>query len=253
MAWLFGQNPNNKNLNSAVKLYVEAYLEMRNAANGNPNTTTINSSLSRAIKIFIDKKRRKVATNTTQTALRLGVSPTAALTAGAAAGAAANQSATPGSVARAASQHLPLSTPPAVVNRVANAAASQQALTRRSLLLRQAGTPSVNIGTIRVNGANRQYNLKTGQFVNQNVRPYYSVKKDFFRRKYVAVNENKFRKWATNQSINTLQKLPNSVKRQIRNFQTIINTKRTALQTQQNKLVARLNNNSLNTHPIVGN
>jgi hypothetical protein len=250
MAWLFRQNPNNKSLNSAVKVYVEAYLKMRN--NGTANTTTINSNLSRAIKIFIDKKRRKVATNTTQAALSLGVSQSAALNAGAAAGAAATPSATPSSVANAAIQPLPVNTPQAVVNEVGNAAASQQALTRRNSLLQQAGTPNVTIGKIQVNGVNRQYNVRTGQFVNKNVRPYYSVKSGIFGRS-VTVNAVKFRNWARNQTINTLQKLPNSVKRQIRNFQTIINNKRTALQTQRNSLVARINNNSLQSHRPVGN
>jgi hypothetical protein len=250
MGWLFGQNPNNKNLNSAVRVYVEAYLKMRNAANGNVNTTTINSTLNRAIKIFIDKKRRKVATNTTRAALSLGVSSNAALNAGAAAGAAATPSATPGSVASAATQPLPVNTPQAVVNEVGNAAARQ---TRRNSLLRQAGTPNVTIGTILVNGVNRKYNVSTGQFVNQNVRPYYSVKKDFLGRRRVTVNAAKFRNWARNQSIHTLQQLPNSVKGQIRNLQTIIKTKRAALQTQRNSLVARINNNSLQSHRPVEN
>lgn len=253
MAWLFGQNRNNKNLNSAVKLYVEAYLKMKNATNGNPNTTTINSNLSRAIKIFIDKKRRKVATNTTQAALSLGVSQNAALKAGAAAGAAATPSARPISVANAAIQPLPLSTPQAVVNRVANAAASQQALNRGNLLLRQADTPSVNIapkmGTIRVNGKNRTYNIRTGQFVNQNIPPYYSVKKGLLGRRYVTVNANKFRNWASNQTFSTLQQVPNNVKRKISNFQTIIKNKRAALQNQRNRFNTT-NNRYIATTPL---
>lgn len=239
MAWLFGQNRNNKNLNSAVKLYVEAYLKMKNATNGNPNTTTINSNLSRAIKIFIDKKRRKVATNTTQAALSLGVSQNAALKAGAAAGAAATPSARPISVANAAIQPLPLSTPQAVVNRVANAAASQQALNRGNLLLR----------TIRVNGKNRTYNIRTGQFVNQNIPPYYSVKKGLLGRRYVTVNANKFRNWASNQTFSTLQQVPNNVKRKISNFQTIIKNKRAALQNQRNRFNTT-NNRYIATTPL---
>jgi len=223
------------------------------------------------LKKYINVKRINVAAKTAAAVRNAGGSNPAAAAAGSAAvsapssstplnvgnraavAAAQNGANTTTQVAAAAAaaqnQALALGAPQNVANteaiRAAAAATGASVPTRHNLLLRQAGTPNVTIGTIRVNGVNRKYNVRTGQFVNQNVRPYYSVKKDFFGRKRVTVNAAKFRNWARNQSINTLQQVPTNVKGQIRNFQTIINNKRAALQKQMN--------NSLETYRPVGN
>jgi hypothetical protein len=189
------------------------------------------------LKKYINVKRLNVAGKTAAGVRNAGGSNKEAAAAAAAA-ASAPSSSTPLNVGNRAAVAAAQNGANATTQAAAAAAAA--AATGASGLLQQAGNPNVTIGTIQVNGANRRYNVRTGQFVNQSVPPYYSVKRDFFRRKYVAVNANKFRNWASNKSISTLQQLPNNVKRQIRNFQTIINNKRTALQTQGNSLVASL-------------
>jgi len=255
MGWLFGPNPNNKNLSDAVKLYVDAYVQLRkNTPNGNVNTASINSNLSRAIKVFIDKKRLKVAAKTTEAALNSGVSQNAAVNSGAAAAAAATPSAPPSRVGNAAVEPLPANTPALAVQEIRSAAANQHAAntgqpapTRAESLLRQAArppnvvaapaprpgfgnrfraliprTPTTGSVGVKVNGVIRNYNLNKRKFSSPSVPDIYTVKPSRFGGYIANVNSNKFRAWAANKNLNTLTKLPNSVKRRIPNFSKIL-------------------------------